>query len=622
MKIRKMMKRIGTALMAGAMMISQTVSAFAEEPAPLPYADTVLPSGLTVAQFADTMNELGREDNTYASAEIGIFRGDETIYTGYFGKVNYEDDIPADEESVYEWGSISKTLIWVSVMQLWEQGRIDLDRDVREYLPEGFFQHLKYDEPITMMNLMNHNAGWQETTRPVFAADAAQVKPLCEALKELEPAQVNRPGEVVAYSNYGAAVAGYVVEQITGMDYCEYVHENIFKPLGMEHTALNPTHSDNPWVMQQRENSRSYAANSSFETLIDYGSKIEYVSAYPAGAATGTLADLMTYAQAFVDDSAPLFASPATQDKLFEGTSFYGDSDIPTCAHGFFFEEHAVRTCGHSGGTHFGQANMLFDRESKTGMVVMVNERTGNAFLSLSPFYCFGELSPDKYAAEGASLEVGDRTYLYSRAWHEGMIKFYTYLNAGNLRGTAKSCGSSVYEITGQGLLGGEAATLIGVTTDSRGRRHIQQPSIEAVSDGGFLAKLALLTVYAMTAVAAAYMLLIRRKLKKARRPGAAAVGGAMTAAHLARLISVALLFAAFIVFATFGSISLPAAAVIGVLQAVCLGVCGTGAVWALISLCRKKERSRPWLYIAHAAGNVLCCAAIVFFEMYRFLNT
>ena len=620
MSFRKTIGRMISALLAGALMISQAAWVSAEEE-PVPYADTVLPSGLTVAQFADTMNELGKDNNTYASAEIGIFKGNETIYTGCFGKINHEENIPADEESVYEWGSISKTLVWVSVMQLWEQGRIDLDRDVREYLPEGFFTHLKYDEPITMMNLMNHNAGWQETTRPIFVSSAEQVKPLKEALQALEPAQVNRPGEVVAYSNYGAAVAGYVVECITGTDYCEYVHKNIFEPLGMEHTALNPTHSDNVWVMQQREKCRSYGVSGVSGSLIDYGSKLEYVAAYPAGAATGTLADLMTFAKALVDDSAPLFASPAAQEKLFEGTCFYGDSDIPTCAHGFFCEEHAVRTYGHGGGTHFGQANMLIDRESKTGMAVMVNERNGNSFLSLSPFYCFGELSPDKYAAEGGSIEVGDRTYLYSRAWHEGMIKFYTYLNAGNLRGTAKSCGNGVYEITDQGLLGGEAATLIGVTTDSMGRRHVQQPSIEAVSESGFTAKLCLLTVYAMTAVAASYMLRIRRKLKKAHRLTPIAGAGAMRAAHWARLISVLLLCAAFIVFATFGSISLPLAAVTGVLQAACFGVCAIGAAAALISIGSKKEKASSLRYIAHAAANALCCAGILFFEMYRFTN-
>ncbi|MDE7302132.1 MAG: beta-lactamase family protein, partial [Oscillospiraceae bacterium] len=305
--MKKKFKRFAAAVCAGLLFTAMTNSSVgAKQAAPL-------------MRLPLTTDELQREledkasfnGHTFASAAVGVFQGDEVLYSEYFGETDIENHIPADENSVYEWGSISKTLIWVSAMQLWEQGRLDLDRDVREYLPDGFFRHLSYDEPITMMNLMNHNAGWQETTQPIWKTDENAILPLGEELQAIEPAQINRPGEVAAYSNYGAAVAGYVIECVTGQDYCEYVHENIFEPLGMEHTALNPTHSDNAWVQERRKSMKSYRF--SMGNCIDLGNCLDYIPAYPAGAATGTLDDLMTYAQALVNDDAPLFQDPETQ---------------------------------------------------------------------------------------------------------------------------------------------------------------------------------------------------------------------------------------------------------------------------------------------------------------------
>ncbi|HAE52450.1 MAG TPA: hypothetical protein DCG30_04265, partial [Ruminococcus sp.] len=82
-----------------------------------------LPSGKNLDEFIteieekNTMND--EDDLSFASAEIGVFRGDEILYTGYFGQTDIKNHIPADENSVYEWGSISKTFVWVSAMQLW-----------------------------------------------------------------------------------------------------------------------------------------------------------------------------------------------------------------------------------------------------------------------------------------------------------------------------------------------------------------------------------------------------------------------------------------------------------------------------------------------------------------------
>lgn len=579
--------------------------------------DTELPSGLTVYEMQQTLEEdtaMGAGEASYVSAAVSVFQGDDVLLENYYGKINIEDDISASADSVYEWGSITKTLVWVSAMQLWEQGKLDLERDVREYLPEGFFQHLSYDEPITMLNLMNHNAGWQETSRPVWKTEGDEILSLEEELKAIEPAQVNRPGEVAAYSNYGAAVAGLVVECVSGEDFCQYVHKHIFKPLGMEHTALSPDHSDNLWVQEQRRSNRSYKFT--LGKLVKLGSRLNYVPAYPAGAATGTLSDLVTFAQALADKDAPLFEDPATQELMFTSTDNYGQSDIPICAHGFWFEEHAVRTVGHSGATTAGQSNMLIDLDSGIGLVVMVNEPDGNQILSEVPELVFGKLPADKYGSGGESADLSGY-YIPARSVHKGMLRIMSYLSAMNINALddTKEIGDGVYQAV---LYNG---TLLLGEKDRSDGKILQLPSADMICSGGYLAVLSLIAGYFLAAVGAFYLLLIHRRLKKHGRP--LTVGGAavLTAGRWARIASVAALLVMFgVTLDSRGGISFEIGVFFGVFQMFCAAVCTVSAIAASRDIVSASGGNLGKTVCSlHILASVLTIAAIIFFQLYRF---
>ena len=215
------MKKIISAILSAAMSVTLLCTS-------VQAAENTTPSGI---EFSDISTEIenfvNENDGGYASVATAVFSGDEILYSNHFGYIDRENQIKADENCVYEWGSISKMFIWVSVMQLYEEGEIDLNTDVRTYLPEGFFKKLKYDEPFTMLNLMNHNAGWQEIITGLMVSDENDVVSLEEALRNTEPAQIWKPGEITAYSNWGAALAAYIVERVSGMDYAEYVRKNI-----------------------------------------------------------------------------------------------------------------------------------------------------------------------------------------------------------------------------------------------------------------------------------------------------------------------------------------------------------------------------------------------------------
>lgn len=395
------------------------------------FAAETTPSGLVEAGIADAVADYAiANPDDYVSFETAVFCRDKLLYTGCFGLSDREQNIPADENTVYEWGSITKTLIWVSVMQLWEQGKIDLEADVRGYLPANFLRHTKYDDPITMLNLMNHNAGWCENVWCIQTMNENAVTSLGDALQATEPAQIYRPGEVSSYCNWGAALAGYVVERISGESFSSYVHKHIFEVLGMGQTAISPAHTDVPWVRQQREKLICYEQTPAGFSSI--GQALAYITLYPAGAATGTLADLAAYAQSFVTDDCPLFEKPETRDFLFTASDTLGTTEIPACYHGFWCDTFgSTKTLGHSGGTNGCSSNMVFDRESGYGAVVLMNG--GSAPAMKVPELIFGAAAgtepPAEYVQDITNHEDISGLYIGTRSMRHGPLKILSLIS-------------------------------------------------------------------------------------------------------------------------------------------------------------------------------------------------
>jgi CubicO group peptidase (beta-lactamase class C family) len=105
---------------------------------------------------------------------------------------------------------------------------------------------------------MNHNAGWGIRTTDLIVLSPDNVIDLDEALRRFEPKQFFEPGTIVSYSNYGVAVAGYIIERITGQPFYEYVNKNIFIPLDMNYTTVHPYQADNQFVAERRDNIRGH----------------------------------------------------------------------------------------------------------------------------------------------------------------------------------------------------------------------------------------------------------------------------------------------------------------------------------------------------------------------------
>ena len=164
---------------------------------------------------------------------------DEVIYK-MKGYANIEEQVLVNEDTVFEWASVSKVLIWISVLQLVESGKLDLETAIETYLPKDFRSKTKFEDPVTLRHLMHHNAGFDDSVTDVMIPGPTEKKSLREVLEAADIKQVFPPGEVLAYSNYSSGLAAYIVEEVSGLDYREYVREHIFEPLQMTKTAIDP----------------------------------------------------------------------------------------------------------------------------------------------------------------------------------------------------------------------------------------------------------------------------------------------------------------------------------------------------------------------------------------------
>ncbi len=155
-----------------------------------------------------------------------------------YGYADLKTKKPVDPDStIFRLASISKLFTWVSVMQLVEQGRLDLDTDVNRYL--DFQIRPAFNKPVTLRNLMTHTGGFEENIIEIILTDPKLAVPLRNYVMYNQPRRIFPPGEVPAYSNYGVGLASYIVQRASGQPFEEYVQRHIFEPLGMTHSSFD-----------------------------------------------------------------------------------------------------------------------------------------------------------------------------------------------------------------------------------------------------------------------------------------------------------------------------------------------------------------------------------------------
>lgn len=356
-----------------------TLNIFAENGADKVYAEEEgkTPSGIPIDKLEDVIDDMASDivGKTVAGMAVVVAKDGKVVFEKGYGYSDIEKGIAVDPEgTVFELGSTTKTMVWVAAMKLYEEGKLDLNEDIRTYLPKDFVTKMNAKKKITMLNLMNHTAGFDEYLIGVLN-DKDNMIGLRESLLEEEAEQYYEPGSVCSYSNYGAGLAGYVVECIAGMDLYEYVRKNIFEPVGMNHTSMHPLLSDNKLALNNRSNAYSYE-----DGKLEKG-KHTYVSMYPAGSANGTAYDLLKFGMQLSDkEENVLFKKEMTKKQLFQ-TTYQSDKSIAGVSHGFFQYEGASPTYWHNGGTYYFNTFLSIVPDQDFVVVAVANTDAGEEII-------------------------------------------------------------------------------------------------------------------------------------------------------------------------------------------------------------------------------------------------
>lgn len=217
----------------------------ARQPIPLPPSNPAHPAQLTpedVTAFLDGFLPLQLQRDDIAGATIGITMDGKPLIMKGYGYADWKKKIPVDPVlTSFRLASISKTMTYTAMMQQVELGRLNLDANIDSYLdfkiapgPDGIG-----DAPISLRQLATHTAGFEEELHD-FGSDRSGKLPmdLRTFLIRNQPHRYARPGAALAYSNYGIALIGYIVQRVSGEEFTAYAQRHIFAPLGMTHSSF------------------------------------------------------------------------------------------------------------------------------------------------------------------------------------------------------------------------------------------------------------------------------------------------------------------------------------------------------------------------------------------------
>lgn len=348
------------------------------------------------------------------------------------------------DRTLFRIGSISKTFTWIALMKEIEAGRIRLDAPVNLYLPQRIqVRDQGYDQPVTVRHLMTHTAGFEDRALgQLFERDYDRVRPLQVYLRQERPSRVRAPGAAVSYSNYGAALAGAAVSNVTGQPFETLIERTITIPLGLARTTFREPHPvKNGLPAPMNGAIAADVAEGLAWTPLGYRERpFEYVGQIaPAGSASSTAADMARYMLLLLNggalDGASVFSPQVarwmrtTLYRPAPGAAGwnYGFQDIPLPG--------GRRGFGHAGATLSFHSNMVLAPDLGLGVFISTNTDTGYPLAQglagqiVSHFYApASELPPAGSAALFRQRAVYEGDYLVNRRAHGGLEGFVTSL--------------------------------------------------------------------------------------------------------------------------------------------------------------------------------------------------
>ncbi|MEP7247357.1 MAG: serine hydrolase domain-containing protein [Gammaproteobacteria bacterium] len=302
-----------------------------------------------------------------AGVVVSIVKDGEVLLKKGYGYADVANARSIDPDTtLMRVGSVSKLFTWTAVMQLVESGKIDLDKDINQYL--DFRVPSVFGKPVTTRDLMAHRGGFEEGLKSVLMTDPKRFISTERYLKDNPRPMVFRPGEVPAYSNYGAALAGYIVERVSGEPFDAYIEKHILAPLGMTHSTFQQPLP----ARWSADLSKGYMNGSEAPW------PFELVTTAPAGSLTSTAADMAKFMLAYLQDGGSgngriLRAETFQEMQREQARTLPGFSRL---SYGFIDEiRNGRRVIGHGGDTILFHNEVFLLPEEKVGIFFSFNSR-------------------------------------------------------------------------------------------------------------------------------------------------------------------------------------------------------------------------------------------------------
>jgi len=298
-------------------------------------------------------------------AVVVVVKDGKVLFGKGYGFADVEKRVPVDwQTTLFRPGSISKLFTWTAVMQLVEKGKLDLDADVNTYIdfkvPEAF------GKPITLRDIMTHTPGYEDYAKDLIVGDAKMLVPLGDHLKTHQPRRIFPPGSTPAYSNYATALAGYIVERVSGKPFPDYVEQFITGPIGMTHATFQ---QPLPAALEPQ-------MSKGYKVASDKAKPFEIVVPSPAGALSASGADMARFMIAHLQDGRYEGAQILTPEtaKLMHARQRGKSDQTDGMALGFYEESrNGHRIIGHGGDTNWFHSDLHLIPDANVGFFVSYN---------------------------------------------------------------------------------------------------------------------------------------------------------------------------------------------------------------------------------------------------------
>lgn len=348
------------------------------------------------------------------------------------------------DKTLFRVGSISKVFTAIGALRLVEQGLLDLDTDIHHYLQERLIDDL-FDSPVTLRHLLTHTAGFDDRHIGKSVRNREEVPPFSEVMSSMLPARFIDSGEIASYSNFGVALAGYLIEVASGRPFADYMYEEVFAPLGMVRTTFDPDESLAGEMMTGYFHRFGMAQPLTLDYLLDA----------PAGQMVSTGADMIMFMKAVLSghglEEAGVLSREMTDVMMSLQFRHHPRHDN---GYGFLWnisEYGGHRFVGHDGGYIGVAARLMFFPEHDAGLFVVANSMDFGFIARVT------DLLIDSYLESPDFEEKRARDMPLSRYEDDRSLSDFT----GTWRDTRYSRASMTKMAVLAGLMGNEMTTAV-----------------------------------------------------------------------------------------------------------------------------------------------------------------